>query len=52
MTSDDKLRWLAEQSYWVDTGKEDKPYIPKEYNDYDILIVHSVEKSLIYRKGG
>lgn len=34
MISEDKLRWLAEQSYWTDSSKEDKPYTPIEGGKY------------------
>ncbi|TFJ41911.1 hypothetical protein CKN73_04560 [Carnobacterium divergens] len=32
--NDAELRWLAEQAYWVDSLKNNKPYTPKEGNSY------------------
>ncbi|HEL1613125.1 TPA: hypothetical protein U1W01_001751 [Streptococcus suis] len=32
--TDEHYNWLSEQSYWVDSEKEDKDYTPKEDNTY------------------
>ncbi|MHC5280588.1 hypothetical protein ACYRFT_10025, partial [Listeria kieliensis] len=34
MLSNEKNRWLAEQSYWVDNKKDNKPYTPKKGEQY------------------
>lgn len=34
MLSDAQNRWLAEQSYWVDERKDNKPYIPEKEEQY------------------
>ena len=31
---DEQYRWLSEQSYWVDSKKDDKDYTPKEGKTY------------------
>ncbi len=33
---DEQYRWLSEQSYWVDSKKDDKDYTPKEGKTYPI----------------
>ncbi|NQH33491.1 hypothetical protein HO665_04455 [Streptococcus suis] len=32
--TDEHYNWLSEQSYWLDSEKEDKDYTPKEDNTY------------------
>lgn len=33
---DEQYRWLSEQSYWVDSKKDDKDYTSKEGKTYPI----------------
>ncbi|HEL0571257.1 TPA: hypothetical protein TUW61_001878, partial [Streptococcus equi subsp. zooepidemicus] len=34
--TDEQYRWLSEQSYWVDSKKNDKDYTPKEGKTYPV----------------
>lgn len=30
----EQIQWIAEQSYWVDSGRDDKPYVPQQGETY------------------
>ncbi|NQH34006.1 hypothetical protein HO665_07225 [Streptococcus suis] len=42
--TEEQYNWLAEQSYWVDEGKDDVKYHPVESKTYGIIVSLTFDK--------